>query len=58
MAVFWVVVPCSLVKFTRVSEILPASIKRPMIFVALMMEARWRRDRVGTSLQEAPLKRW
>jgi hypothetical protein len=30
MAVFWVVVPCSLVKFTNVSEVLVASIIRAM----------------------------
>jgi hypothetical protein len=28
MAVFWVVAPCSLVKFTNVSEVLTASIIR------------------------------
>jgi hypothetical protein len=33
MAVFWVVVPCSLVKFTDISEVFAASI------VAIMMEA-------------------
>jgi hypothetical protein len=30
MAVFWVVAPCSLVKFADVSEILAASITRAM----------------------------
>jgi hypothetical protein len=30
MAVFWVVAPCSLVKFTNVSEVLAASIIRAM----------------------------
>jgi hypothetical protein len=39
MAVFWVVAPCSLVKFTNVSEVLAASILRAMIIIALIMEA-------------------
>jgi uncharacterized membrane protein YkgB len=36
MAVFWVFVPCSLVKFTDVSEVLPVSIIRA---ISLMMAA-------------------
>jgi hypothetical protein len=36
MAAFWVVVPCSLVKFTDVSEVLAASIIRA---ISLIMEA-------------------
>jgi hypothetical protein len=35
MAVFWVVAPCSLVKFNSISEVLAVSIT-----IALMMEAK------------------
>jgi hypothetical protein len=41
MAVFWAVAPCSLVKFTDVSEVLAASIIRAIV---LMMDQTTRRN--------------
>jgi hypothetical protein len=49
MAVFWVVVPCRLDKFTRVSEVCTASIIMAMCFT-LMMEAVWTSKNAGKLL--------
>jgi hypothetical protein len=40
MAVFWVVAPCSLVKFTDVSEVLVASIMRKIIAIFILAAVR------------------